>query len=206
MNLYVVRHGQTDYNISNLFQGRKDIELNSTGLQQAAEIAQKLKSTFKKSETIDKLLVSPLKRAIQTAEPISKLINIPITVCNDLVERCYGDMEGKTNCPDCNNIMLLDYNENYSKKNIEPIQDVFKRVYSFLDCLIYQYDSFEKESNSEISIILVTHACITLAIECYINGEPNPINFETTKHLMLDNAQFKKYLNITNKQYKSKLH
>lgn len=196
MNLYVVRHGQTDYNKANLFQGRQNIELNDNGLQQASELAKKLQSVIPKEEIIDKLLVSPLTRAIQTAEPISKTLSIPITLCDDLIERSYGNMEGKANRPDWNNIMMLDYDRNYTMENIEPIQDVFKRVYHFLDQLIGEYSKIEKDQENELTVILVTHACITLAIECYINGEPSTINFETTRNLMIENAEFKKYIGV----------
>ena len=196
MKLYVVRHGQTDYNKANLFQGRQNIELNDTGLQQASEIAKKLQSVIAKEEIIDKLLVSPLTRAIQTAEPISKTLSIPITLCDDLIERSYGNMEGKANRPDWNNIMMLDYNRNYTMENIEPIQDVFKRVYHFLDQLVNDCNTIEKNQKREINIILVTHACITIIIECYFNGSPSHLDYNTLEPLVLKNGDIRQYSNI----------
>ena len=43
MNIYLVRHGQTDWNKNNLMQGQTDVELNETGESQAIQTAQKLK-------------------------------------------------------------------------------------------------------------------------------------------------------------------
>ena len=39
MEIYVVRHGQTEYNVKNIFQGHTDIPLNNVGIQQAEETA-----------------------------------------------------------------------------------------------------------------------------------------------------------------------
>ena len=64
-NLYIVRHGQTDWNVRQLRQGRTDIELNETGIEQAMELRDKLKSV-----KIDVCYASPLKRAMKTAQII----------------------------------------------------------------------------------------------------------------------------------------
>ena len=71
MSIYVVRHGQTDYNVKKLYQGRKDIPLNEIGKKQAMEMAEKFRDI-----KIDKIFVSPLTRAKQTAECISKITGV----------------------------------------------------------------------------------------------------------------------------------
>lgn len=180
MEIYVVRHGQTEYNVKNIFQGHVDVPLNTIGLQQAEEIAQKFKNMKP-----DAILVSPLKRTIQTAEYISKITGTPISIEPCLIERSFGEMEGKPSRPDWNIQMMLDYEKNYAKEHIEPIQALFKRVYRFLDEIIEKY--------KEKQVILVTHGAISQPIECYFNGEPKVLDFEHLEKLTLKNCEVRKY-------------
>ena len=63
--IYIVRHGETDWNKELRRQGRKDIELNEKGEKQAHEIKEKFKNI-----NFDICYTSPLKRARKTAEII----------------------------------------------------------------------------------------------------------------------------------------
>ena len=103
MKIYVIRHGQTDYNVQNVFQGRKDIPLNSVGLKQAEETAQKFQGI-----PVDVILVSPLIRARETAKYVANVTGVKPIIEQGLVERSFGDMEGKHNCEECNIGMLLE--------------------------------------------------------------------------------------------------
>lgn len=91
-HLYVFRHGQTDYNKENRVQGQSnDLPLNETGRQQAKALAERLKDI-----NLEVIFSSPLKRAIETAEAISELKNIPIIIEPDLIETNLGEIEGLT--------------------------------------------------------------------------------------------------------------
>lgn len=159
MNLYVIRHGQTDWNVSGLYQGHTDIPLNSNGIKQASMLGKKLENI-----NFDIVLSSPLSRAYDTAKICLSGRDIPIVIDNNLIERSFGKLEGFSpdNFVDCSNDLLLDYSKNYSGYNVEPIHNLFKRVYSFLDDLLIKY--------SNKTILLATHNSITIAIECYFNG------------------------------------
>ena len=180
MEIYVVRHGQTDYNVKHLFQGHLDIPLNETGILQAKETAQNFRD-----KKIDYILVSPLKRTIQTAEYINKITKTNVIIEDRLIERSFGNMEGKASTPEWNIKMMLDFNKNYTYENIEPIKEFFKRIYDFLD------DITEKYKNK--SIILVTHGGVSQPIDCYFNGMPDKPNYENFEKLTLKNCEIKKY-------------
>lgn len=181
MEIYVVRHGQTDYNVKGLFQGQKDIHLNDVGIEQAQETASKFKNI-----NIDVILASPLQRAFQTAKYISEVTNKEIIREPRLIERSFGDMEGKSNREDWNIKMMLDYNKNYKNENIEPIQDLFKRGYECLEDITEKY--------KDKRVVLVTHAAISQVIECYFNGIPTIIDFEHLEPLTLKNCEVRKYM------------
>ena len=77
--IYLVRHGQTDWNLEGRYQGRIDIKLNSKGIEQAKEIKEKLKEI-----KFDKVFSSPLKRALETAQIIT---DNDIEIDERLIER-----------------------------------------------------------------------------------------------------------------------
>jgi len=92
MHIYLVRHGETDWNNKFLFQGQTDIPLNKAGMRQAFYIAGELKG-----RKVDAVISSDLKRAFQTAEIIKKTTGCRAKVFKTamLRERDYGNMEGK---------------------------------------------------------------------------------------------------------------
>ena len=112
MEIFVVRHGQTDWNVCHKVQGSCDIELNDKGIEQAGITAEKLKS-----DDFDIIICSPLKRARQTAEIINQGRNILIVYDDRIAERNFGDYEGKV--VDFKDVgPLWNYNLNYNLQNI----------------------------------------------------------------------------------------
>ena len=73
MELYLARHGQTDWNVGDRYQGTYDEPLNARGHQQALELAAAL------PRTIEQIVVSPMRRARQTAEPVIAALGVPST-------------------------------------------------------------------------------------------------------------------------------
>jgi probable phosphoglycerate mutase len=87
--IYIIRHGQTDYNLKRIIQGgRVDTDLNDKGRQQADQFYQ-----FYRNIPFDKIYTSALKRTLQTVEPFRKE-GIPIESYSELNEIDWGKDEG----------------------------------------------------------------------------------------------------------------
>jgi 2,3-bisphosphoglycerate-dependent phosphoglycerate mutase len=87
LTVYVVRHGQTDWNKDGRIQGGTDNPLNSTGREQAAAMS-RLMAEVK----VDTVYVSSHQRARQTAEVFQG--RTPIVAMDELRERFFGKFEG----------------------------------------------------------------------------------------------------------------
>lgn len=88
--LYLVRHGETDWNRQHRIQGLTDIPLNETGRAQARETGRLLSR-----RSFDGIYSSPLSRAMETASIIADELGLAAPQAVDaLVERNYGDAEG----------------------------------------------------------------------------------------------------------------
>ena len=176
MRIIIVRHGQTEWNFQKKLMGRRDIPLNKKGLEQANDTREKLSS-----EKIDLIICSPLKRAKETAEIINKNRNIPIIYDERIIERNFGEFEGKeAKCIDMHS--YWDFYKNNKYENSENIKDFFKRVYDFLDDIQSKY----KGKN----ILIVAHGGISVPIACYFNKN---IPKGSLSDLILENCQVLSY-------------
>lgn len=148
MNIYVLRHGETDYNIEGKFQGQVDIKMNNNGEKQTDKIAIELRKI-----DFDVIFSSPLSRAIDTAKKIN---NEKIIIEKRIIERSFGNLEGKYG--------ISDYEKNIEKYNIETIEKLTQRVKNFLDEILEEY-------KDKKNILIVTHEGIAQVINSYFNKE-----------------------------------
>lgn len=91
--LYLLRHGQTEFNVKKLVQGRCDSPLTDLGRQQARAAAAWLKVH---GVAPDKVVSSPLGRAMDTASLVATELLGPdaaVEPCKGIIERCYGTFE-----------------------------------------------------------------------------------------------------------------
>ena len=89
--LYLIRHGQSAGNAEGRFGGHGPTPLSELGQQQAEKTAKVLAK-----EGINAIYSSDLVRAVQTAEPLAKLLNLPIHTSAAFRERNVGVLEGLT--------------------------------------------------------------------------------------------------------------
>lgn len=90
VTLWLVRHGQTDWNLEGRYQGQTDLPLNATGLAEAERAAALLAG-----QPIDAIYTSDLRRAEQTAAAIARACGIPYRVEARLREIDLGEWEGE---------------------------------------------------------------------------------------------------------------
>jgi broad specificity phosphatase PhoE len=90
--VYLVRHGQTAWNVGEIFRGRADIPLDETGKGEVHLAGETLKD-----ETLHAVYSSPLSRSMETAENIAKFHDISVTPLDAIIDISYGEWEGLGN-------------------------------------------------------------------------------------------------------------
>ncbi|QEI05104.1 histidine phosphatase family protein [Pigmentiphaga aceris] len=91
--LWLIRHGETDWNRTRRMQGSLNVGLNALGRSQADQVAARL-GTLAASETFHAIYSSDLDRAHTTAKPAAAALGLEITLDPGLRERNYGVMQG----------------------------------------------------------------------------------------------------------------
>ncbi len=150
--IYLVRHGQTDWNSEGKNQGQTDIELNPEGIIQAEILKKELKDI-----DFDIVFSSPLKRALKTAQIIHQG---SIITDNRLMERCNGELEGKYK-----EYQVVDFTDpKETRFNIEALPIFRKRIVDFWDDVL--------KNHGDKNVLVVTHAGVGIYSQCYFKGEP----------------------------------
>lgn len=91
LSFVFVRHGETEFNLRGLLAGSTDVALTARGTQQAAAAAAALAA-----EPVRRVFTSPLRRARDTARAIAARHGVAPEIVQDLRERNWGTLEGRT--------------------------------------------------------------------------------------------------------------
>jgi broad specificity phosphatase PhoE len=89
VEIILARHGQTAWNVEEVFRGQIDVELNQTGIKQAELLAEYLSG-----QKIEAVYSSPLKRALKTAEAIASRHRLVVEVSPGLIDGDFGQWQG----------------------------------------------------------------------------------------------------------------
>jgi broad specificity phosphatase PhoE len=93
-DIYLIRHGETEWNAQGRFQGKLDSALTDTGVKQAEAIGRRLAGS---GRSFDAFITSPLGRTCQTASIIAGLAHLPAAQCDGrLAEVSLGSWDGLT--------------------------------------------------------------------------------------------------------------
>lgn len=91
---YFLRHGQTEWNRTGRTQGQLDSQLNETGREQAIRAGEALAN-----EPIERIIASPLSRALHTAQAVAQHHDVQIETDPELMECHLGDHQGGPHGP-----------------------------------------------------------------------------------------------------------
>ena len=181
--IYVIRHGQTDWNKNKITMGRCDIPLNGEGIRQAY-FSKELINNY----DIDFIICSPLTRARQTADIVNIDRNVKILYDKRITERFLGDLEGNAYPNDNNDIW--DININSNKYCVEPMVNFKNRIYGFIEYIMNEYP--------DKNILVVTHGGVSALFNCYFN---DTLYNGTMSDKFLKNCSIAQYSNEKEKKY-----
>ncbi len=162
--IILARHGETEWNVEEVFRGRIDVKLNDTGIKQAELLGEYLGDL-----KIDAIYSSPLKRALKTAEIIAGYHKLGVEIAPGLIDFDYGKWQGLLHQE-----VKAKYKELYAEWINSPdkvkmpagesLNDVKARVIGVLDKVIAKYDG---------TIVLVSHRVVNKVLICALLGLDN---------------------------------
>ncbi len=169
MRLYVIRHGETQWNKEHRLAGRTDVLLNKKGIKLAESTAEGLNDV-----KFDLCISSPLARALETARIVLNKREVPIICDEGLIEISFGDYEGRVCQDDDRNILMEEYASFRDDPfgfngmpNGESIRDVIKRAGKTYNTITQNSDYQDK------TLLISTHGCFYRAFLNSIYDDPN---------------------------------
>jgi broad specificity phosphatase PhoE len=174
VQIILVRHGATDWNLQGRCQGSSDRHLSEVGIRQAEQIAERLRV-----EGIAAVYSSGLRRARETAEHISRPHNLPVLIEDAVRELDHGDLEGLTfnEIKSSHSDFLVRWRSEPAEISVpggERLADVAERAWEGLHRIALRHADPEQ-------IVIVSHNFPILGIICRITG--THLNDYRTFHL-----------------------
>ncbi|MCM3122982.1 MULTISPECIES: histidine phosphatase family protein [unclassified Mesobacillus] len=158
LEIYITRHGATEWNMENRLQGSLNSELTESGICNAVLLGKRL-SDIK----FNVIYSSPSKRALETAGLIKADKAIQLKIVDDLNEISFGDWEGKTQeeieedfQAEYANFWNKPHQYNHLGHNAEDLKTFKQRVDQAMNQII--------EENKNGRILIVTHGVVIRAI------------------------------------------
>ncbi len=178
LELWLVRHGQTDWNIDGRIQGQSDVPLNETGRAQAQALAQKLAGV-----PFVAVYSSDLERARETAEIIAAPHGLPVQIDARLREVHQGDWEG-LNLMDIRERYDWEYrhDQSYSPDFRPPGGESAREVAGRIQAAIEDIHTAHPHGGA---VLVVSHGLATATVACQVNG----VGLEQVRAMIPNNAE-----------------
>ena len=155
MKIYIVRHGQTEWNVEGRIQGFKDSSLTQKGIEMAKNVQKRFRNT-----TFSRVYSSPLKRAFDTACIVTDNLE-PIFCIDGLKEMNFGELEGNRK-EDLQGTMRKEF-ENIWSKPLEYSPICGEDFEEFIHRIKEAFKMIIQECDGE-NILVVTHTFAIKAI------------------------------------------
>lgn len=177
LELWLVRHGQTDWNLDGRIQGQSDVPLNDAGHAQAQALAQELAD-----KTFTAVYSSDLERARVTAEILAAPHGLPVQIDARLREINQGEWEG-LNLKDIRERYDWEYRHNqayspdFRPPGGESAREVADRVQAAIE------DIYKKYPHG--AVLVVSHGLAAATVACHING----VGLDQVRAMIPNNAE-----------------
>jgi len=164
LEIILARHGETDWNVAEIFRGGVDVALNETGLRQAELLGEYLSGV-----KIDAVYSSPLKRALKTAEAIACHQALGVNVASGLTDFNFGEWQGLSHqeVEDRYGELYEEWTSHPEKVRMpagESLEDVTKRAMTVVRDLVKGCDG---------TVVLVSHRVVNKVLICALLGLDN---------------------------------
>jgi broad specificity phosphatase PhoE len=165
LEIILARHGETDWNVAEVFRGRIDVELNETGVKQAGLLGKYLSEV-----KVDAVYSSPLKRALKTAEVVAGYQAIEVNIVRGLIDFDYGEWQGLSHQEVKDRyeelyVEWLSRPEQVRMPDGESLEGVRKRTMAVIGDII--------ENRYEGRVVLVSHRVVNKILICALLGLSN---------------------------------
>lgn len=162
--IILVRHGETEWNVGEIFRGRIDIALNETGIKQAELLAEYLSDV-----KIEAIYSSPLKRALKTAEIITNYHQLKVEIAPGLIDLNYGKWQGLPHQE-----VKAKYEELYTEWIRKPHQVTMPEGESLNDARKRAMEVVAKvTAKHKGTAVLVSHRVVNKVLICALLGLDN---------------------------------
>lgn len=161
MKLYIIRHGETQWNKEKRLQGRSNIQLNDYGRELAGITADALKNL-----NFDLIYSSPLDRAYETAQIIRGSRKVDIIKDERLIEISFGEYEGipSNELGDKIDNFFFAPEKYVPGKGGERYEELCARTKDFLENIIYPLKDTQK------SVLIVAHGALNKSLMLNLKG------------------------------------
>lgn len=165
MKLYIVRHGETDWNLDNKIQGQTDTVLNDNGRKQAEELADRVSREL---GGIKRIYTSRQRRALETAQIIGRKLSVFPVVHQGLEEISLGEWEGYT-WKQVKEVFSEEYKVWHQNRRyqVPPKGESYQQL---LDRLLPALDDIIRKEGQDI--LLVTHSAVIMTLMSYVYDTP----------------------------------